>query len=217
MLEYWLDASMFSGWRRPARRVPFQPALLAADLGVLRRPGLPFGDDLWRVPGWPTTLPAYGTPPVARVRPGAGEALRGNGRGMAADTADYPYPRTGASTMRIRAFAADCIDRGTCPLLAAVRHRAGLERGSLNPRDLKIVFIDVEGGASTLIVTPHAGVGADRHRLGATGRARRAADPGRGAGRGGAPDRSSDHDALAHGPLRRCGPAGEADADRSFL
>jgi hypothetical protein len=32
VLEYWLDASMFSGWRRPARRVPFQPGVLAADL-----------------------------------------------------------------------------------------------------------------------------------------------------------------------------------------
>jgi hypothetical protein len=32
VLEYWLDSSMFSGWRRPARRVPLQPALLAADV-----------------------------------------------------------------------------------------------------------------------------------------------------------------------------------------
>jgi len=32
VLEYWLDASMFSGWQRPARRVPLRPDLLAADL-----------------------------------------------------------------------------------------------------------------------------------------------------------------------------------------
>jgi hypothetical protein len=32
VLEYWLDASMFSGWRRPARPVPLRPELLAADL-----------------------------------------------------------------------------------------------------------------------------------------------------------------------------------------
>lgn len=70
-LEYWLDASMFSGWRRPARRVPFQPALLAADLAFYA--GLGFRS----VTTFGVFLDAdyfatYGTPPVLEY----GQALR---------------------------------------------------------------------------------------------------------------------------------------------
>ena len=64
VLEYWLDASMFSGWRRPARQIPFQPALLAADLAHYADLGIR------SVTTFGVYLDAYyfathGTPPVA--------------------------------------------------------------------------------------------------------------------------------------------------------
>jgi hypothetical protein len=31
-LEYWLDASRFSGWKRPAVSIPWRPDMLRADL-----------------------------------------------------------------------------------------------------------------------------------------------------------------------------------------
>jgi hypothetical protein len=39
VLEYWLDASMFSGWRRPARPVLFDLGVLKADLAFYARHG----------------------------------------------------------------------------------------------------------------------------------------------------------------------------------
>jgi Domain of unknown function (DUF4838) len=69
-LEYWLDASMFSGWRRPARRVPLQPELLAADLTFYLQHGFrsvtTFGVFLDS-----DYFAAYGPPPVAEY----GQAL----------------------------------------------------------------------------------------------------------------------------------------------
>ena len=78
MLEYWLDASMFSEWRRPARRVPFQPELLAADLEFYARLGFR------SVTSFGVFLDAYyfathGTPPVADY----GHALRDGRMGCA--------------------------------------------------------------------------------------------------------------------------------------
>jgi len=34
VLEYWLDVSRFSRWKRPAQKLPFNPSILAADLEV---------------------------------------------------------------------------------------------------------------------------------------------------------------------------------------
>jgi hypothetical protein len=71
VLEYWLDASMFSEWRRPARRVPLRPDLLAADLQFYRdlgfRSATTFGVFLD-----PYYFATYGTPPVMEY----GQALR---------------------------------------------------------------------------------------------------------------------------------------------
>ncbi len=39
-LEYWLDASLFSRWKRPAVKVPFDPRVLAADLDTYGRRGI---------------------------------------------------------------------------------------------------------------------------------------------------------------------------------
>ncbi len=39
-LEYWLDASLFSKWKRPAVKVPFDPKVLAADLNTYARRGI---------------------------------------------------------------------------------------------------------------------------------------------------------------------------------
>jgi hypothetical protein len=39
VLEYWLDCSLFSGWRRPPQRVPFSRAVLEADLATYARLG----------------------------------------------------------------------------------------------------------------------------------------------------------------------------------
>lgn len=39
-LEYWLDASRFSGWKKPAVKIPFDPQVLAADLDTYGRRGL---------------------------------------------------------------------------------------------------------------------------------------------------------------------------------
>ena len=39
-LEYWLDVSMYSGWRKPARKLPFSEAAVDADLDVYRRYGV---------------------------------------------------------------------------------------------------------------------------------------------------------------------------------
>jgi hypothetical protein len=63
VLEYWLDASLFSGWRRPAARVPFSREVLAADLacyaGLGFRSVTSFGVYLD-----PDYLARYGEPPV---------------------------------------------------------------------------------------------------------------------------------------------------------
>jgi hypothetical protein len=64
VLEYWLDASMFSEWRRPARQVPFELKLLAADLAFYGHLGFR------SVTTFGVFLDAYyfathGTPPVA--------------------------------------------------------------------------------------------------------------------------------------------------------
>lgn len=40
VLEYWLDASLFSKWKKPAVQVPFNPQILAADLDTYRRRGI---------------------------------------------------------------------------------------------------------------------------------------------------------------------------------
>ncbi len=39
-LEYWLDASLFSKWKKPAIRVPFDPQVLSADLDTYGRRGI---------------------------------------------------------------------------------------------------------------------------------------------------------------------------------
>lgn len=63
VLEYWLDASLFSGWKRPAVRVPFSRAVLEADLATYARLGFrsvtTFGAYLD-----PDYLARYGEPPV---------------------------------------------------------------------------------------------------------------------------------------------------------
>lgn len=40
VLEYWLDASLFSKWKKPAVKVPFLPQVLAADLNTYGRRGI---------------------------------------------------------------------------------------------------------------------------------------------------------------------------------
>ena len=40
VLEYWLDASLFSKWKKPAVKVPFDPQVLAADLDTYGGRGL---------------------------------------------------------------------------------------------------------------------------------------------------------------------------------
>jgi hypothetical protein len=71
VLEYWLDASLFSGWRRPARRVPLRPALVAADVAFYAdlgfRSATTFGVYLDA-----DYFAAHGIPPVAEY----GRALR---------------------------------------------------------------------------------------------------------------------------------------------
>jgi hypothetical protein len=71
VLEYWLDASLFSNWRRPAVRVPFDRAVLEADLACYARLGFrsvtTFGVYLD-----PDYLAAYGEPPVREY----GDCLR---------------------------------------------------------------------------------------------------------------------------------------------
>jgi hypothetical protein len=71
VLEYWLDASMFSGWRRPARPVPLRPELLTADLqfyaGLGFRSATTFGVFLDA-----EYFAAYGAPPVEAY----GQALK---------------------------------------------------------------------------------------------------------------------------------------------
>ncbi len=39
-LEYWLDVSLFSKWKRPAVKLPFDPSVLAADLDTYARRGI---------------------------------------------------------------------------------------------------------------------------------------------------------------------------------
>ncbi len=39
-LEYWLDVSLFSKWKKPAVKVPFDAQVLAADLGTYGRRGI---------------------------------------------------------------------------------------------------------------------------------------------------------------------------------
>jgi hypothetical protein len=39
-LEYWLDASLFSQWKKPSVRIPFDPKVLAADLEMYARRGI---------------------------------------------------------------------------------------------------------------------------------------------------------------------------------
>ena len=85
-------------------------------------------------------------------------------------------------------------------------------------RGLDIYFIDVQGGAATLLVTPEReSILIDSGWPGLEDR-----DPKRivqvlkerGRMR---PSRPPDHDPLAHGPLRRRGRAGEADRDQALL
>jgi hypothetical protein len=64
VLEYWLDASRFSGWRRPAVQVPWSPEVLAADLETYAARGLQ------HVTSFAVWLDAdyvarYGDPPLA--------------------------------------------------------------------------------------------------------------------------------------------------------
>lgn len=40
VLEYWLDVSLFSKWKKPAVKVPFDPRVLAADLDMYGRRGI---------------------------------------------------------------------------------------------------------------------------------------------------------------------------------
>ncbi len=40
VLEYWLDVSRFSGWKRPAVELPWRPEVLAADLKTYRQLGI---------------------------------------------------------------------------------------------------------------------------------------------------------------------------------
>lgn len=40
VLEYWLDVSRFSGWVRPAQRLPWHPGILAADAEAYARRGI---------------------------------------------------------------------------------------------------------------------------------------------------------------------------------
>jgi hypothetical protein len=72
VLEYWLDSSLFSGWKRPAARIPFSRAVLAADLATYARLGFrsvtTFGVYLDR-----EYLALHGEPPVQEY----GECLRG--------------------------------------------------------------------------------------------------------------------------------------------
>jgi Domain of unknown function (DUF4838) len=63
VLEYWLDSSLFSGWKRPAAGVPFARAVLTADLATYARLGFrsvtTFGVYLD-----PEYVSRYGEPPV---------------------------------------------------------------------------------------------------------------------------------------------------------
>lgn len=72
VLEYWLDCSLFSGWKRPPRRVPFSRAVVEADLaayaGLGFRSVTSFGVYLD-----PEYLERYGEPPVREY----GDCLRG--------------------------------------------------------------------------------------------------------------------------------------------
>ncbi len=74
VLEYWLDASRFSGWKRPSKRIPDLTPCLDADMDFYRGCGFEsvttFGvyldPDYWRM---------YGLPPIAEY----GRAARGSG------------------------------------------------------------------------------------------------------------------------------------------
>jgi len=70
-LEYWLDASRFSGWKRPAVKVPFDPAVFREDLAAYAARGVR------RITTFAVFIDAdyiarHGDPPVD----GYGEALR---------------------------------------------------------------------------------------------------------------------------------------------
>jgi hypothetical protein len=40
VLEYWLDVSRFSGWKRPAVKLPWRPDVLEADVATYRSRGI---------------------------------------------------------------------------------------------------------------------------------------------------------------------------------
>lgn len=68
VLEYWLDVSLFSRWKRPAVKLPWRPDVLAADLATYASRGLRhvssfavFVDaDYARLHGEPTFIAEYG-------------------------------------------------------------------------------------------------------------------------------------------------------------
>jgi hypothetical protein len=72
VLEYWMDASRHSGWKRPAAKIPWHPDVLEADLDYYASKGFrrvtSFGCYLDR-----DYVAAHGEPPAAEY----GAALRG--------------------------------------------------------------------------------------------------------------------------------------------
>ncbi len=80
VLEYWLDVSRFSGWKRPAKKLPWMPDVFRADLKTYAARGIRhvttfavyIDADYLRLQGEPSAIREYG------------EGLRGRG-------ADAPY------------------------------------------------------------------------------------------------------------------------------
>ncbi len=77
ILEYWLDVSRFSGWKRPAVRLPWHPQAFAADLDSYERRGIRH-IACFAVYIDAEYLARYGEPPL----PEYGAMLLGEGRGV---------------------------------------------------------------------------------------------------------------------------------------
>lgn len=90
VLEYWLDVSRFSRWRRPARPLTWNPAVVAADLAACAARGVRHFTSfaVWMDAAW---VAQYGEPPLddygrllAAAVPPAGETAAGEGVSNAA-------------------------------------------------------------------------------------------------------------------------------------
>lgn len=68
MLKYWLDVSRFSGWKRPAKRLPWNREVFLADLDTYAARGIRHvtsfacyvDADYLQLHGAPTCLAEYG-------------------------------------------------------------------------------------------------------------------------------------------------------------